>query len=86
MNLLDVAELTQDELASHMREGRLEVFVDGALSEWGSRVDQLFQKLEKGVMQWHETGHSRTIVLHFLEKPEEAPDVDTPSPVQEPAS
>lgn len=61
------AELTPEDVAAAMRLGQLEVLVDGALSEWGSRLEMLMSKLERSVVHWHEAGISKTVLIRFVE-------------------
>jgi hypothetical protein len=67
ISLADLEELSPDELAEQFKEGDLELCVE-PLSEWGSDLETLFQKLEKGVMQWYETGIKRSLVICFLDE------------------
>ena len=69
--LTDLADLDPDALAAQLKTGRLEVTVESALSEWGSSLEALVRKLEKGVMDWHEPGRNKTVVLTFVEAPDE---------------
>jgi hypothetical protein len=70
ISLADLGELSHDELAERFKEGDLEFCVE-PLSEWGSDLEELFQKLEKGVMQWYETGTKRSLVICFLDEAKE---------------
>jgi hypothetical protein len=67
ISLADLEDLSPDELAEQFKEGDLELCVE-PLSEWGSDLEELFQKLEKGVMQWYETGIKRSLVICFLDE------------------
>lgn len=71
----DAAELSPEGVAEAMRTGTFEVVVDGALSEWGSRLEALINKLERSVMEWHEEGVSKTVVIRFVE-PEPATEAE----------
>lgn len=66
ISLADLGELSHDELAERFKESNLELCVE-PLSEWGSDLETLLQKLEKGVMQWYETGSKRTLSICFME-------------------
>jgi hypothetical protein len=70
ISLADLEELSHDELAERFKESDLELCVE-PLSEWGSDLEELFQKLEKGVMQWYETGIKRSLVICFLDEAKE---------------
>lgn len=70
LSLADLGDLSHDELAERFKEGDLELCVE-PLSEWGSSLEELFQKLEKGVMQWYETGITRSLVICFLDEAKE---------------
>lgn len=70
ISLADLEELSHDELAEKFKEGDLELCVE-PLSEWGSDLEELFRKLEKGVMQWYETGVKRSLVICFLDEAKE---------------
>jgi hypothetical protein len=70
ITLADLEELSHDELAERFKESDLELRVE-PLSEWGSTLEDLFQKLEKGVMQWYDTGIRRSIVICFLDEARE---------------
>ncbi len=70
-DIRDAVELDAENLAEAMKSGRFEVRVDGALSEWGSRLESLVNKLERAVMQWHEPGRSKTLAITFSEPEEE---------------
>lgn len=63
----DAAEMTPEDLAAAMRLGQFEVLVDGALSEWGSRLEMLMNKLERSVVHWHEAGISKSVLIRFVE-------------------
>jgi hypothetical protein len=64
--LEDVIKLDIEELSEAFKAGDLELCVE-PLSEWGSDLETLLQKLEKGVMQWYETGIKRTLSICFME-------------------
>jgi hypothetical protein len=66
ISFTDLEELSSDELAERFKETDLELCVE-PLSEWGSQLEELFQKLEKGVMQWYEEGSKRSLVICFLD-------------------
>lgn len=68
IRLDDVGELSADELAERLSGGTLEVIVNSALSEWGSLVEELFHKLERGVNDWHSTEANRTVIINFVEE------------------
>lgn len=70
ISLADLGELSHDELAERFKESDLELCVE-PLSEWGSDLEELFQKLEKGVIQWYETGIKRSLVICFLDEAKE---------------
>jgi hypothetical protein len=63
----ELAELDADELAERFKAGDLELCVE-PLSEWGSELEGLFQKLEKSVMQWYEAGLKRSFTICFLDE------------------
>ncbi len=67
LTLNDCTALTADALAEHMAQGGLAIVVDGALSEWGSRVDDLLHKLEHSVLKWRSDGDTKTLLLRFVE-------------------
>ncbi len=62
----EVETLTADELAEQFKESDLEVCLE-PLSEWGSDLEGLFHKLEKGVMDWYEAGLKRSFTICFLD-------------------
>lgn len=74
LSLKDCVALSNEDLVAHMAAGGLEVRIDGALSEWGSRVDDLLHKLEHNVLKWRADGEDRTLLLRFVEaaKPAES--------------
>jgi hypothetical protein len=78
--LEDVNDLDAEELAEQFKAGDLELCVE-PLSEWGSDLETLFQKLEKGIMQWHEIGVKRSLTICFTE--EDAPVVAREAPAKE---
>lgn len=63
----DLEEMTPEELAELFKDNDLEVCLE-PLSEWGSDLESLFQKLEKGVMQWYEAGIKRSFTVCFLDE------------------
>jgi hypothetical protein len=63
----DLEDMTPEELAEKFKEADLEVCLE-PLSEWGSDLESLFQKLEKGVMQWYEAGLKRSFTICFLDE------------------
>lgn len=67
LSLKDCTALSDEDLVAHMAAGGLEVNIDGALSEWGSRVDALLHKLEHSVLKWRADGEDRTLLLRFVE-------------------
>ena len=67
LTLGECSTLSAEELTALMMSGGLEVTVDGALSEWGSRVDDLLHKLENNVLKWRADGEVRTLMLRFRE-------------------
>lgn len=66
----ELLELDNDALAERV-QSNCEIIIDGAMSEWGSKVETLFQKLEKSVLQWYKEGLSQKIILVFAETPQE---------------
>jgi hypothetical protein len=62
----DFNSMEVEELAEQLKAGNLELCVE-PLSEWGSDLETLFQKLEKGVMQWYETGVKRSLTICFTD-------------------
>ena len=60
----ELLTLTDEELAA-LIQTNVEVVIDGALSEWGSKVEDLFRKLEKSVLVWHTPGVTQKITLVF---------------------
>jgi hypothetical protein len=82
LTLAEVEEMSAEDLAERFKEGDLELCVE-PLSEWGSDLETLFQKLEKGVMQWYETGVKRSFVLCFAEAAPEKASVTTPDSREE---
>jgi hypothetical protein len=75
----DVHDLDVEELAEQFKAGDLELCVE-PLSEWGSDLETLFQKLEKGIMQWHEIGVKRSLTICFTE---DAPVATSEAPAKE---
>jgi hypothetical protein len=69
LSLEDIHEISPDELAALFSEG-CELVVAGALSEWGSHVEEFIHKLERGVSKWHQVGKSKKLIVHFVEKAE----------------
>lgn len=69
LTLKECQSLTAQDLSAHMASGGLEITVDGALSEWGSHVDEVFHKLEHDVLKWRADGATRTVLLRFVEAP-----------------
>lgn len=67
MTLKECATLTSEDLSAHMVNGGFELTIDGALSEWGSRVDEIFHKLEHDVLKWRADGETRAILVRFVE-------------------
>jgi hypothetical protein len=67
----EVEEMTPEDLAEQFKEGDLELCVE-PLSEWGSDLESLFQKLEKGVMQWYEADVKRSFIICFKDTAPEA--------------
>jgi hypothetical protein len=59
-------ELEAEELSQKI-QANCEILIDGAMSEWGSKVEELFQKLEKSVLIWHKEGIDQKITLVFAE-------------------
>lgn len=59
-----------------MKTGKLDITVDGALSEWGSALENTLRKLESCVMAWHEAGAAKTRCIRFVESepPPEVPE------------
>ena len=62
----EMLELESEELSQKV-QANCEIFIGGALSEWGSKVEELFQKLEKSVLSWHQEGVEQKITLVFAE-------------------
>lgn len=67
LTLSECSTLSAEELTALMASGGLAVTVDGALSEWGSRVEELLHKLEHNVLKWRADGEARTLILRFIE-------------------
>ena len=65
----EMLELEAEELSQRVQVN-YEIVIDGALSEWGSKVEELFQKLEKSVLSWHQAGVEQKITLVFAESSE----------------
>jgi hypothetical protein len=63
----DLLELSEEALADIIKSS-CEVVIDGAMSEWGSKVETLFRKIEKSVLLWHEASIHQRIVLVFSEE------------------
>jgi hypothetical protein len=78
IDLEDVNDLDVEELAEWFKAGDLELCVE-PLSEWGSDLETLFQKLEKGIMQWHEIGVKRSLTICFTEEDAPVAAVETSS-------
>ena len=64
----EMLELEVDELSQKI-QANCEILINGAMSEWGSKVEDLFQKLEKSVLVWHKEGTPQKIILVFTEPP-----------------
>lgn len=64
----DLLGLEGEDLANCIKES-CEITIDGAMSEWGSKVDELFRKIEKSVLSWHQEGVTQRVTLVFVEKP-----------------
>lgn len=67
LELKDISETSADELAELFGGSRLELVVEGALSEWGSLLEEFSQKLERGVNKWHEPGTTKSVIITFVE-------------------
>jgi hypothetical protein len=63
----DLEDMTSEELAELFKDSDLEVCLE-PLSEWGSDMESLFHKLEKGVMQWYAAGIKRSFTVCFLDQ------------------
>ena len=72
--LTEIIEHSDDEICTLVQEGQLDVIVDSALSEWGSKVEKLFNKLEHCVPKWHQKNVSKSVSLHFIEPNPETPE------------
>lgn len=70
ISIADLEDLSHDELAERFKENDLELCIE-PLSEWGSTLEDLFQKLEKGVMGWYDQGIKRSFVICFLDEAKE---------------
>ena len=57
-------ELSDESLADIVKSS-CEVVIRGAMSEWGSKVETLFGKIEKSVLLWHQASSEQRIVLVF---------------------
>ena len=68
LELATVRDRDADEIAELMEGGALEVRIDGAMSEWGSLIEDFFAKLERGVTRWHHEGEEKTVVVRFVER------------------
>ena len=68
LELATIRERDADEIAKLMEGETLEVHIDGAMSEWGSLIEEFFAKLERGVTKWHHEGEEKTIVVRFVER------------------
>jgi hypothetical protein len=62
----EMLELEAEELSQRV-QANYEIIIDGAMSEWGSKVEELFRKLEKSVLLWHQEGVDQKITLVFAE-------------------
>ncbi|MGL4608747.1 MAG: hypothetical protein ACRCYY_03540 [Trueperaceae bacterium] len=65
--LSELETFSADDLAEQFKTSNLEIRVE-PLSEWGSDVETLVQKLEKSVMLWYETGTQRSLTLCFQDE------------------
>jgi hypothetical protein len=63
----ELLELSDEALAETIKPS-CEVVIDGAMSEWGSKVEALFRKIEKSVMLWHDSATNQRIVVVFAEE------------------
>jgi hypothetical protein len=63
----DLEGMSSEELAELFKDNDIEVCLE-PLSEWGSDMETLFHKLEKGVMQWYEAGIKRSFTVCFLDQ------------------
>jgi hypothetical protein len=70
ITLAEIEEMSSEDLAERFKDTDLELCVE-PLSEWGSELETLLQKLEKGVMQWYATGIKRSFTICFKEEAEE---------------
>ena len=82
ISLADLEDLSHDELAERFKESDLELCIE-PLSEWGSTLEDLFQKLEKGVMGWYDQGIKRSFVICFQDEVKEAASEPTKQAVTE---
>lgn len=62
----EMLELEAEDLSQRL-QANYEIIIDGAMSEWGSKVEELFRKLEKSVLLWHQEGVDQKITLVFAE-------------------
>jgi hypothetical protein len=62
----EMLEIEAEELSQRIKASP-EIIIDGAMSEWGSKVEELFRKLEKSVLLWHQEGVDQKIILVFAE-------------------
>ena len=60
----EMLELEVEELSQKI-QANCEILINGAMSEWGSKVEDLFQKLKKSVLVWHKEGTPQKITLVF---------------------
>ncbi len=68
LELETIRDRDADEIAELIGGGTLEVRIDGAMSEWGSLIEDFFAKLERGVTKWHHEGKEKTVVVRFVER------------------
>ena len=68
LELATIRDRDADEIAELMESGTLEVRINGAMSEWGSLIEDFFAKLERGVTKWHHEGKEKTVVVRFVER------------------
>jgi hypothetical protein len=76
LTIKEVEEMTSEDLAEQFKNGDLELCVE-PLSEWGSELETLFQKLEKGVMQWYDADIKRSFIICFKETATETAKTET---------
>ena len=67
LELKDVPETSAEDIALLLKGDTLELVIDGALSEWGSLLEEFIGKLERSVTTWSDGQADKRVILHFSE-------------------